>query len=1386
MFPGDGVLSIISSVGRRDSVLRTVRIFHPLPRCVPVLWAVMAISMLAAPAVAQDQNAPATLTIAAERDTHILGFDDVSFVLTRSGETAAALDVGVKLTQTADFLDAGTLVQTAIFAPGAASATLTIPSGKFLSGATGTGSLTAAVAPGDKTYKPGVPSSATTRIVAANPAVTVRHAAASYAFAEGADATNRAAIVARTADGVPRPGSAFRVALSTRAVAGGAAAPGDYATLSEEIAFAPDDFAAEGGAWQARKEVALSVVDDSEAEEPEALDLVLDRSPGLPNVVALRQADGTTPCGTDGCAARVTIGDDDEDPHSPSTITSIAFASPAETYAIADQIAFWVIFDKPVTVTGTRELEPELEIDIGGTERRAFYWSGSGGVALLFGYNVVEGDRDTDGVAVGPDPLRAVPGSLAGPGGTGVSLSHPGLSADPAHKVDGVRPTPMFAMVDDGKVAVTWDEPLMIEEGPGLPGGFVLVIGGVTRAIDGVAIDDRRLTLGVSPAVEESEWVTVSYTPPDARPVRDLAGNRAAGFSLTVTAGERGICQRTPVVRERIMVLLRHAVRPGYWGDCAGVTATMLARIRSMDIVPPLERVTALRPGDFAGLSGLRSLYIVEHSGLTVLETGVFRGMDRLETLYLHRNAIETVRAGAFRGLAALRLLHLGSNRIASLAPGTFEGLGALEYLSLRDNRLTAFPFDEFEGLPRLGHATDRTTGLSLSGNPGYRNGVQATRSSLTVARGESASYRLRLTAAPSTAGARVTVSAPSGLTVAPEAIAFDGRGKDWFRAREVVLTAAPEAAPGEALVTHEVTPPNYASRMPEAAPSLTVQIAGAARSTSPALSVADAEVREGPGAALAFAVALAPAQTEPVTVDWSTADGTALAGADYEAGSGTLVFRPGETAKTVSVAVIDDSHDEGPETMTLTLAGASGAAIADASATGTIVNADRMPAAWLVRFGRTAADQVLAAVSDRMAATRGRGFAAGVSGTRIGEASSGRETRTIGGRGILDRSHFALSGGTEDGETGAIWGRGAVTRFDGREGALSLGGDVATGMLGGDWTNGKLTAGLVISSSRGRGEYRAATGGGEVESSLAGVWPWGRYALGRRLSVWLLGGYGEGSLTLTPSDGAAIDSEIGMRALAGGLRGELIAPPENSGFALAATSDALLLRMSSDAAPGLAASETRVTRIRLGLEGAWRGLDTGAGRLIPSFETGLRHDGGDAETGFGLDLGAGIAWEDPGSGIRATVKARGLLAHADGDFRERGLSASLAWHPDPATAFGPSASLRHSLGAAATGGKDALLRHGVPTRTGGGTASSGRFEARFGYGLELAGGYLAGTPELAVGLSDAGRELSLAWHVAPAAPDRSDLDFRVEGTRRDGARSGPEHAIRLRMTLRK
>ena len=110
---------------------------------------------------------------------------------------------------------------------------------------------------------------------------------------------------------------------------------------------------------------------------------------------------------------------------------------------------------------------------------------------------------------------------------------------------------------------------------------------------------------------------------------------------------------------------------------------------------------------------------------------------------------------------------------------------------------------------------------------------------------------------------------------------------------------------------------------------------------TLPLVSVFDASVDEGPDAVLAFPVRLNVAAVETATIEWETRDLSAKAGQDYKGASGTLVFSPGETVKTVRVEVIDDAQVEGTEVMLLLLTDVEGAVIDGESAVGTIKDND-------------------------------------------------------------------------------------------------------------------------------------------------------------------------------------------------------------------------------------------------------------------------------------------------------------------------------------------------------------------------------------------------------------------------------------------------------------
>ena len=628
------------------------------------------------------------------------------------------------------------------------------------------------------------------------------------------------------------------------------------------------------------------------------------------------------------------------------------------------------------------------------------------------------------------------------------------------------------------------------------------------------------------------------------------------------------------------------------------------------------------------------------------------------------------------------------------------------------------------------------------------------------------------------------------------------------------------------------------------------------------ALSVADARVREAPGASLAFAVTLDRPASVTVTVDYATADGSATAGADYTARQGTLTFDPGETAQTVSVPVLDDAHDEGEETLALVLSNASGARIEDGAATGTIENSDPLPQAWLARFGRTVAAQVADAIGERLTGGPGGGSQVTIGGRRVeldhnshGSAHEGDRPGFVPERGgraerdaaahegggpewagappqagdgwrwgvpvwdgasararpltaheMLMRSSFLLAlGGDGDGTRSAgprwtAWGRAAVSRFDGNADGLSVDGEVTTVTLGADAAWARWLAGVAVAMSDGEGGFRdhparaghEDRGSGRLESTLASVHPYVRFEVDERLLLWGILGAGAGEVTLA-QDGTATTrrawtTDTALQMVAAGARSVLVPAPETGGLELAARTDVLLMRITSEAVSGgeagnLAASEAGTSRLRLIVEGS-RTFEVGdGGTLTPSLELGLRADGGDAETGMGVELGAGLAWADPGTGLTVQAKARGLVAHEAEEAREWGVSGEVRLAPG-ASGRGLSLTLAPAWGAASSGTEWLWgLRDVRALAANDDVEPGGRVDAEVGYGLAAFGGRGLMTPYAGLTLSEAGDRTwrtGARWTLGPT------LAMSLDGTRREPANDDvPEHGVQFRLTLR-
>ena len=139
--------------------------------------------------------------------------------------------------------------------------------------------------------------------------------------------------------------------------------------------------------------------------------------------------------------------------------------------------------------------------------------------------------------------------------------------------------------------------------------------------------------------------------------------------------------------------------------------------------------------------------------------------------------------------------------------------------------------------------------------------------------------------------------------------------------------------------------------------------------------------------------------------------------------------------------------------------------------------------------------------------------------------------------------------------------------------------------MAAADYAKGPLVAGLSLSHSRGLGEY-AGVAGGQVTSSVTGLYPWLGYKATERVTVWGVAGYGAGGLRLTPQGGPALEAGLSMAMAAAGTRGELVAGG-SGGFALAFKADALWVGTATDGVDGPAGRLAAVTRFRTGLEGS-------------------------------------------------------------------------------------------------------------------------------------------------------------------------------------------------------
>ena len=1112
--------------------------------------------------------------------------------------------------------------------------------------------------------------------------------------------------------------------------------------------------------------------------------------------------------------------------------------------------------------------------------------------------------------------------------GAGYTVAPGGAAAAVTVADDDAAPALDGAAVSGAALTLAYDAALDAGSVPA-PDAFAVAVAGAARGVDAVAVAGGAVTLTLASAVAEGQTVAVSYTVPgdaSAARIADMAGNAAPGFVDEAVANETaapvnaapsglpaiaGTAREGEVLRASVEGIadadgldgatfayrwfsndgtgdeaIGDAVEAAYTVAGADVGRTLRVRVTFTDGGGSEETLVSAPTAPVAAAPVAVSVAAVSSP---VTEGGaasftLTRSGDAPAALTVAVRVSEAGRvlagaapeAATFAAGASTAALSVATDDDAaaeadgrvrvSVAPGAgYAVADGAASVDVFDNDRAAGPPPETPAETVLWSATlavvDYENGtIGSAGAEGLANEAGSAGLAAKWLWYYTPERKLRLAFGQGVAGVGdltlhlgdVTLGFPAG-----------SEGSSGFTWADVDL----DWAHGDTLAVR------------------VTRAAGVEAPAAPGVSVADAQVREAAGAVLAFRVTLDGRQGSAVSVRYATSNETAAAGSDYVAASGAVRFEAGQTARTVSVRVLEDAHDEGSETLTLTLSAPFGAELSDATATGTIVNSDPVPKAWLARFGRTVAGHVVDAIGTRLTGPAGGGSHVTLGGQRLsleggaGSAPPGAErgvgddaaaardglaalaeriggadggvgesreepgrsgdlwgdgigagadgsARTMTGRELLLGSSFQLSAGGDGDAAGAAatrltaWGRAASSRFDGDAEGLALDGEVTTFTLGADAAWSRWLAGVAVALSEGAGGFRdhatadhESRGSGELSSTLTSVHPYLRYEASERLSVWGILGYGSGELELELDGGERWSADTAMEMAAAGARGVLVPARETGGFELAARTDAQLVRMRSEAATGseggnLDATRADTSRLRLVLEGSRTFALGEGGGLTPSLEAGLRHDGGDAETGTGVELGAGLRYTDPASGLTVDARVRGLVAHEDADYREWGASGSVRIEPGP-SGRGLSLSLTPAWGVA-EGGAERLWSLGDARGLAANDAADpgSRLEAELGYGLSVLGGRAVATPWAGMTRSGGSETLRLGQRLSKGASEWSlesafgdegrifsagyayrlgdALSLSLEASRREAANDdAPEHGVMLRVGAR-
>ena len=475
-----------------------------------------------------------------------------------------------------------------------------------------------------------------------------------------------------------------------------------------------------------------------------------------------------------------------------------------------------------------------------------------------------------------------------------------------------------------------------------------------------------------------------------------------------------------------------------------------------------------------------------------------------------------------------------------------------------------------------------------------------------------------------------------------------------------------------------------------------------------------------------------------------------------------------------------------------------------------------------LAGFGRTVATEAVSAISDRFGQTECRSQATLGGRTLTLDSLKGSVNLTsleeelryldrldydewrLSARDFLAGTAFNLSLGRNGLASGnasdpcspwSVWGRGAFSEFEGSDGTD---GEVFTGYVGADLRmSSSMLLGVALSHSAGDMDYSLdATPAipGEVDANLTSVLPYAHWSPIESMGLWGMLGVGWGETTMTDTLGEA-ETDVEMRMVAIGGHNDLIVAQSTT---LAVKVDAFAVELETDEEEGLAKVKSDTERLRLMLESRSELSSTDASRLELSVEAGGRWDGGDADVGWGLEIGGGLNYRNTDAGLGMAARGRYLVTHRENNFEDWG--ASIAFSLDPgAPEEGMSLSLTPAWGNAVSqvdtlwqnpltpgiGNFSSLRRQALDGRHP--TARSWRpdsLELKLSYGLPTRSGM--GMTKFYTALSESGlSNRAYRFGTRLTLSEWLKLTFELHRQERNLSDDAPEYGARVGLSLR-